>query len=100
MPKEIALERRIVGIGAPDLVLEILSPRPRIGDLEQRVALFAEYGVREIWLYDQSSRQLTVLGCEGGEVRETTLVGRGPIASAVLPAFRRGVEEIIDDGVE
>jgi Uma2 family endonuclease len=32
--------------GAPDLVIEILSPRPRIGDLDERLEWFARYGVR------------------------------------------------------
>ena len=32
--------------GAPDLVIEVLSPDPRIGRTDERVAWFAEYGVR------------------------------------------------------
>ena len=72
--------------GAPDLVVEVLSPRPRIGQLEERVGWFAEHGVREIWLYNQSSRTLDILGCEGGAVMSRTTVGHDdPIRSAVLP---------------
>src|SRR5262249_14921065 len=36
--------------GAPDLVVEVLSPRPRVGDINERVGWFARYGVRECWL--------------------------------------------------
>ena len=32
--------------GAPDLVIEVLSPWPRIGTLDERIAWFAQYGVR------------------------------------------------------
>ena len=52
--------------GAPDLVIEVLSPRPRIGDVEERVRLFAGYGVREIWLYHQTMARLDVLQTDGG----------------------------------
>ncbi|MBK9241221.1 MAG: Uma2 family endonuclease [Acidobacteria bacterium] len=41
--------------GAPDLVIEVLSPRPRIGELDERVGWFARYGVREIWLATTST---------------------------------------------
>jgi Uma2 family endonuclease len=33
--------------GAPDLVVEVLSPSPRIGQLDRRLGWFAECGVRE-----------------------------------------------------
>lgn len=36
--------------GAPDMVLEVMSPNPRIGDVQERVEWFCEYGVRECWL--------------------------------------------------
>src|SRR5262245_860242 len=31
--------------GGPDLVVEVLSPRPRIGEIEERLGWFAVYGV-------------------------------------------------------
>ena len=49
--------------GTPDLVVEVLSPRPRVGELDERVQWFAQYGVREIWLYHQIERQMHVLAC-------------------------------------
>lgn len=54
--------------GAPDLVVEILSPACRIGRLDERVRWFAEYGVREIWLYHQLQERMEVLRCEDGQV--------------------------------
>jgi len=47
--------------GAPDLVVEVMSPHPRIGKVQDRLHYFAEYGVRECWLIHQLSREFEVL---------------------------------------
>ncbi len=36
--------------GAPDMVLEVMSPHPRIGDLQERIRWCNHYGVQECWL--------------------------------------------------
>jgi Uma2 family endonuclease len=74
--------------GPPDLVVEVLSPNPRIGKLDERVAWFAEYGVREIWLYEQPSRRLNVLECAARAVRSTRVFEADePVRSGALPAL-------------
>ena len=37
-------------IGAPDLVIEILSPSTSHKDMTQKLALYEEHGVREYWI--------------------------------------------------
>lgn len=54
--------------GAPDLVIEVLSPRPRVGRVEEKVTWFARYGVRECWLVDLARRQIVVLAFTDGRV--------------------------------
>ena len=74
--------------GAPDLVLEVMSPNPRIGDLQERVGWFREYGVRECWLVHQLTREIEVLQLErGGVLSRRTFRGLEPIESTVLPFF-------------
>jgi Uma2 family endonuclease len=76
--------------GAPDLVVEVLSPRPRIGELDERVGWFASHGVREIWLYHQPDRRLDILTCADGAVSARASFDRhAPVRSAVLPEFTR-----------
>jgi Uma2 family endonuclease len=79
----VATDRRhIVGDcieGPPDLVIEVLSPRPRIGTVDEKVSWYARYGVRECWLVDQARRELTVLTCAGGRV-----VARAPFGAETL----------------
>ena len=84
--------------GAPDLVVEILSPHPRIGRLDERLDWFARYGVRECWLVHQLDREVEVL-----EFSRSVLSSRrrcsanAPIRSAVLPDFDLSLETILLD---
>jgi Uma2 family endonuclease len=83
--------------GAPDLVIEVLSPHPRVGELAERVRWFAHYGVREIWLYRQPERRLNIHYCEAGQMIRTESFSRfAPIESSVLPAFGGTVNSMFD----
>jgi len=71
--------------GAPDLVIEVLSPRPRIGLVDEKVSWYARYGVRECWLVDLNRRQIAVLTFAGGAVASrTSFDAEQPIRSTVL----------------
>ena len=83
--------------GAPDLVVEVLSPHPRIGKTEERVAWFAEYGVRECWLVHQDRRDVTVIEYANRRVRARRVFGRREaIVSSVLPDFTEGLDDILE----
>jgi Uma2 family endonuclease len=70
------------------MVLEVMSPNPRIGVLQERVKWFAEYGVRECWLVHQLTREIEVLQLETAGVRaRQTYRGLDRIESTVLPFF-------------
>ncbi len=82
--------------GAPDLVLEVLSPRPRIGDLDQRLGWFAAYGVRECWLLHQDRRVLEVVPFMDGRIATSTaFIETAPIRSAVLPDWERTLAGVL-----
>ena len=75
--------------GAPDIVIEVLSPHPRIGTLDERIGCFAQYGVKECWLVHQLARGIeTILLQEDGDDRRRTFRGLECIDSKVLPGFR------------
>ncbi len=80
--------------GAPDLVVEVLSPNPRIGELGERIAWFAEYGVRECWLVHQLQRRVEVLTFSGANVI-ASFGERTPIRSQVLPEFDRTLASML-----
>jgi len=72
--------------GPPDLVVEVLSPYPRVGTVDEKVTWFARYGVRECWLVDLSRRQVAVLAFGDGHVAGRAVFDSDQlIQSGVLP---------------
>lgn len=82
--------------GAPDLVVEVLSPHPRIGRLDERLAWFARYGVRECWLLHQFDRVLEILRFQAGAVAERrAFQAHEPVRSGVLPGFEQSLDTML-----
>jgi Uma2 family endonuclease len=73
--------------GAPDLVVEVMSPRPRIGSLEERLEWFATYGVRECWLVHLSGSRIEVVRFDAGVSASTMFGPLDAIRSPVLPGL-------------
>ena len=74
--------------GAPDLVVEVMSPHPRIGKTENRIRYFSQYGVKECWLVHQLAREVEVLRFqEQGVDARRIFRGIERIESGVLPGF-------------
>lgn len=82
--------------GAPDLVVEVLSPRCRVGDTETRLGWFAEYGVRECWLVHLIERWVDVVRFrDGAAVSRDRFAATERIQSTVLPGFERTLTSIL-----
>ena len=82
--------------GAPDLVVEVLSPHPRVGVLAERLEWFAHYGVRECWLLHQFERRLEILHFDDGQVTlRQTFHTHESIYSTVLPNFHESLDAIL-----
>ena len=89
--------------GAPDLVIEVLSPFPRIGSTDERVRWFMQYGVRECWLVEQDERSVKVLQFESGGYQSGPFVSNHKdfsqamrIESAVLPDLALTLDDVLD----
>lgn len=78
--------------GAPDLVVEILSPSTSRKDLSVKFDLYERHGVREYWVVDPGNKSVQVWrqkpegGFDEGELRDL-LRDASPIASKVLEGF-------------
>ncbi|HJT77764.1 MAG TPA: Uma2 family endonuclease [Gemmataceae bacterium] len=72
--------------GAPDLVLEVLSPSNRDDDLDVKRPAYREAGIPEIWLVDPDRQQ--VLVDRRRRKRYTTeTVSEGRVTSTAVPGF-------------
>jgi Uma2 family endonuclease len=78
--------------GAPDLVVEVLSPSTSKKDQREKFDLYERSGVQEYWIVDPGNRSVCVYrpldSClfDDGELREETR-DFGPIASKVIEGF-------------
>jgi Uma2 family endonuclease len=73
--------------GAPDLVVEILSPSTRRDDLGRKFAMYAKAGVREYWLVDLLARRIDVYALVGDTYVLFPEDDDGAIVSHVLPGL-------------
>jgi Uma2 family endonuclease len=90
---EIVQERGV--FGAPDLVVEILSPSSAGRDLDTKRRLYSKYGVREYWLVDPRSRSVDVLTQQGtGLELWQRYQGTEPLHSPLLPSLSLDLAEI------
>ena len=74
--------------GAPNLLIEILSPSNPEHDLVTKRALYARGGVDEYWLVDPEVGVIEVLVLEAGGYRtHARAAGDQPVASPLLPTL-------------
>ena len=82
--------------GAPDLVVEILSPGTAVYDRGYKRTLYGRSGVREYWLVDLDTSTVEVLTTRDQElVTETTCGRRDTMTSPVLPGLAIELEHIL-----
>ncbi|HCF59900.1 MAG TPA: hypothetical protein DFS52_18145 [Myxococcales bacterium] len=80
----------------PDLVVEIASESTASRDRGEKKAIYERNGVREYWLVDWRSREVTVFGLAGGRFDEGTVSGpTGRAVSSVLAGFEVSVGDLL-----
>lgn len=82
--------------GAPDLVIEILSPSNRAYDRETKHRVYQQGGVPEVWYVDPEKRSVEILNLDPVGVYRMTakLSGNAAIVSLALPGLSLTLEEI------
>ena len=83
--------------GAPDLVIEVLSPSTARRDRGPKRKIYARFGVREWWLVDPEARMVEVARLTQRGL-ETVRVYPPPLCaeSMILPGFRVDVAALFD----
>ena len=88
------LERRGI-MGAPDLVVEVISPGSLRRDRYEKRELYARFGVKEFWLADVANRSLEVLTLENNAYQlSSCATGEGKIRSTILPGFELDLAQL------
>jgi Uma2 family endonuclease len=86
--------------GAPDIVLEVLSPGPdnERRDREVKRRLYAKFGVREYWIADLENRRVEIYRLKDNVLERVRTLGENDeITTELLPGFRCSVQSIFKD---
>ena len=82
--------------GAPDLVVEVLSPSTRRRDLGDKLAVYEAAGVREYWLADPAQRRFSAYTLTNGRFEAIPQID-GIVRSVVLPGLENDVSALFAD---
>ena len=74
-------------VGAPDLVVEILSPGNSKKEMKSKFALYQEEGVREYWIVDPDRELVFVYVAENKKFRPTLPITDDYVRSTIFPNF-------------
>lgn len=81
--------------GAPDLIVEVLSPSNWAYDRKTKQEIYRKAGVEEYWLVDYRLRIIDVLLLEGEEYVQQGRYGIGDeVVSTVLAGFKVAVADV------
>ena len=75
-------------VGAPDLVVEILSPGNSKKEMKSKFALYQEEGVREYWVVDPERELVFVYMAENKKFKPTIPIADDYVYSTIFPDFK------------
>jgi Uma2 family endonuclease len=83
--------------GAPDLVVEVLSPSTAAYDRVTKLPIYAEAGVPEFWLIDSQAKTVEVLKLQGKKYFvDATLAGDQVLTSNLFPGWQLPLRDLLD----
>ncbi len=82
-------------LGAPDLVVEILSPSNNTVELKNKYELYEEAGVKEYWVVLPQEQAFMVYTLQAGKYQASRLMVPGDVVSStVLSGFSLDLAEM------
>jgi len=75
-------------VGAPDLVVEILSPGNSKKGMKSKFALYQEEGVREYWVVDPERELVFVYVADNKKFKPTIPIADDYVYSTIFPDFK------------
>ena len=93
-PEKLADGKRC--LGAPDLIIEILSPGNSKKEIRNKYELYQEAGVREYWVIRPDNKEITQFVLENGQYRTLPPIVEGDlIHSTIFPGLSLQTEDIL-----
>ncbi len=90
-------EKERIVIGAPDLIIEILSKSTAANDKGKKKDNYEKHGVQEYWLVDHKKKSVEVYALKAGRYQLIDYAeDSGTIASALLEGFVVDVEQLFN----
>lgn len=84
-------------VGAPDLIVEILSPGNSKKEMGSKYKIYEESGVREYWVVNPAERHILIFVSENGVFRGIAPVVEGDTAhSVIFPGLGLDTAELYD----
>ncbi|MFJ1431418.1 Uma2 family endonuclease [Capnocytophaga canimorsus] len=83
-------------VGAPDLVVEILSPGNSKKEMKNKFELYQEEGVKEYWVVDPDRELVFVYVSENNKFKPTIPVSDDYVYSQIFPNFGIHTSEIFN----
>ena len=80
--------------GAPDLVIEILSPSNSAIEMERKLKLYQYSGVREYWVVDPEHKGLTVYIFQKDTIGVKIYKGTDTVTVSIFPDLRIALEQV------
>ena len=85
-------------IGAPDIVVEVLSPSNNKKELKNKYEIYEEAGVKEYWIVWPYEQTMIVYTLTDGKFVSSPVISGGDIlTSSVLPGFSLNISELFRD---
>ncbi len=83
-------------IGAPDIVVEILSPSNNKKELKNKYQVYEEHGVKEYWVVSPQDKTFLsyILNAEGKFIPTRLMVGGDIYMTDILPGFELNLEDV------
>ncbi|WP_339875850.1 Uma2 family endonuclease [uncultured Algoriphagus sp.] len=84
-------------VGAPDLIVEVLSPGNNKKEVRNKYEVYEESGVREYWIIHPSEETMIIYSLVEGKYKPSRLFSSGDVVkSECIPGFELDLEEFFE----
>jgi Uma2 family endonuclease len=85
-------------IGAPDIIVEVLSPGNNSKELTKKYEVYEEAGVKEYWVVSPQDQWMRIYTLVDGKFKESPYFVSGSIVtSSILPGFSLDIANLFKD---